>query len=124
MLKTKTASSSLLILYLVVLVWLILFKFSSDFLTILNQYQTRSLNIIPFAGASFGNINELLYNFVVFIPFGLLLGINFKKLNFKWKLALIFSLSLGAELLQYIFAIGTTDITDLITNTAGGFVGL
>ena len=32
--------------------------------------------------------------------------------------------SLTAELIQFIFAIGATDITDVITNTVGGFLGL
>jgi glycopeptide antibiotics resistance protein len=35
---------------------------------------------------------------------------------------LVFSLS--AEIIQYIFAIGATDITDIITNSVGGFLGL
>jgi glycopeptide antibiotics resistance protein len=63
-------------------------------------------------------------NFVVFIPFGLFLGINLKKASFWRKLAYISIFSLGVEILQFIFAIGITDITDIITNTLGGLVGL
>ncbi|MDP4108311.1 MAG: VanZ family protein, partial [Bacillota bacterium] len=33
-------------------------------------------------------------------------------------------LSLTFEFIQFIFAIGATDITDVITNTVGGFLGL
>jgi glycopeptide antibiotics resistance protein len=66
----------------------------------------------------------MIMNCLFFIPFGLLLNINFKKVGFLPKLAVIFGFSVTAELLQYIFAIGATDITDLITNTFGGFLGL
>ena len=34
-----------------------------------------------------------------------------------------FILSLCFEVLQWVFAIGSSDITDLITNTAGGVLG-
>ena len=35
-----------------------------------------------------------------------------------------FFISLGIEVLQFILAIGATDITDLIGNTLGGIVGI
>ena len=63
-------------------------------------------------------------NCIFFIPFGLLLNVNFKNTRFLPKLAFIMCFSLTAELIQYIFAIGATDITDVITNTFGGFLGL
>jgi glycopeptide antibiotics resistance protein len=59
-----------------------------------------------------------------FIPFGLLLNVNFKKIDFLRKLAFILIFSITAELIQFVFAIGATDITDVITNTLGGFLGL
>ena len=33
-------------------------------------------------------------------------------------------ISLGVEILQYIFALGVADIDDLILNTIGGFIGI
>lgn len=63
-------------------------------------------------------------NFVVFIPFGLLLGINFKQTDIWRKLVLIFGFSLVAEIIQFVLAIGATDITDVIANTLGGLAGL
>ena len=120
----KSLSRTLLPIYLFVLLWLVLFKFSSDPLSVLSNYQTRSLNFIPFAGASRSHLNEIIYNFVVFVPLGLLLSVNFKVTNFWRKLAYICTLSIAVEILQYVFAIGTTDITDVITNTLGGLVGL
>jgi glycopeptide antibiotics resistance protein len=63
-------------------------------------------------------------NLVAFVPFGLLLSANLKQTGFWRKLGIIFLSSMAAETLQYIFAIGRTDLTDVIMNTAGGFAGL
>ena len=123
----KIVYRGLLALYLLTLIWLVLFKFSFNISSVLD-YQHRSLNLIPFAAPKIvnGRINfgEIIYNCLFFIPFGLLLNVNFKKVRFLPKLAFILVFSFTAELIQYIFAIGATDITDLITNTFGGFLGL
>lgn len=123
----KIVSKSLLVLYVLILVWLVIFKLTFHISSLLN-YQHRSLNLIPFAAPSIvnGGINygEMISNCIFFIPFGLLLNVNFKTVGLLPKLAFILIFSFTVELLQYIFAIGATDITDLITNTAGGFLGL
>ena len=36
----------------------------------------------------------------------------------------MFAFSLAVEIIQFALAIGVTDITDIITNTLGGFIGL
>jgi glycopeptide antibiotics resistance protein len=117
----------LLALYLVTLTWLVLFKLTFNISRVIS-YHHRSLNLIPFAAPSrvAGSVNygEMIMNCVFFIPFGLLLDVNFKKAGFLSKLAFILVFSLSAELIQYIFSIGATDITDVITNTVGGFLGL
>lgn len=123
----KIVSRGLLSLYLAILIWLVLFKFSFDISSWLT-YHHRSLNLIPFAAPSMvnGTINfgEMIFNVIFFIPLGLLLNVNFKKVGFLPKLSFILIFSLTAELTQFIFAIGATDITDVITNTVGGFLGL
>jgi glycopeptide antibiotics resistance protein len=120
----KQVYKTLLAVYLLFLLWLVLFKFSSDPFSVLANYQSRSLNLVPFAGYSPGNVREMVDNFIVFVPFGLLLGINLKHAGFGRKLAYIFMFSAIAEIMQFVFAIGTTDITDVITNTLGGLFGL
>lgn len=120
----KPLSKILLIAYLLILSWLVLFKFSFDLFSVIVDHQTRGLNLIPFAGLSRGTLREMIDNFVVFIPFGLLLGVNFKRISFWRKLAFVFIFSLAAEVIQFVLAIGTTDITDVITNTFGGLLGL
>jgi glycopeptide antibiotics resistance protein len=122
--KMNLLSKTVLSIYLIVLLWLVLFKFSAHPLSVLSNYQRRSLNLIPFAGTSLSNLYQIIENVIAFIPFGLLLNINFKEINFRRKLAYICALSIIIEITQYIFAIGSTDITDVITNTLGGLIGL
>ncbi|HSX34553.1 MAG TPA: VanZ family protein [Candidatus Saccharimonadales bacterium] len=120
----KPFYKTVLAVYLFTLLWVVLFKLSGDVFAVLANYQTRSLNLVPFTGFSPGNAPDVLYNFIVFIPFGLLLSVNFKQASFRRKLAAIVFVSAAVEVAQYVFAIGTSDITDVITNTAGGLLGL
>ena len=112
----------LFVVYLVILAWLILFKFSIHIDAVLH-YGKRSLNFVPFSKAS-GSPSESVDNVLVFIPFGLLLSVNFKWMGFWSKLLIVLSASIAAETIQYIFAIGATDITDVTTNTLGGLIGI
>lgn len=119
----KTLSKTAFVLYLIVLLWLVLFKFSFDFAGVLDM-QLRSINLIPFAGYSQANAREMFYNFAVFIPFGLLLCVNLKRDVFWQKLMYVFFFSLGVETVQFMLGIGVSDITDIITNTSGGLAGI
>jgi glycopeptide antibiotics resistance protein len=123
----KILSRGLLLTYVLLLIWLVLFKMGIHPLSRFS-HQHRSLNLVPFAAPSRvnGHINymEMVYNVVFFIPLGLLLDVNFKKTGFLPKLLFVMCFSVAAETLQYIFAIGASDITDVITNTLGGFLGL
>ena len=117
----KALSRTLFAAYLLILLWLVLFKFSYDPFAVIRDFQTRSLNLIPFA---YARKSEMISNVIAFIPFGVMLSVNFKEIAFKYKIALVFAFSLAVEIIQYALAIGVTDITDLIMNTLGGFVGL
>ncbi|MCX3967098.1 glycopeptide resistance protein VanZ-A [Enterococcus faecium] len=99
----------------------VLFKLQYNILSVFNYHQ-RSLNLTPFTAT--GNFREMIDNVIIFIPFGLLLNVNFKEIGFLPKFAFVLVLSLTFEIIQFIFAIGATDITDVITNTVGGFLGL
>ena len=117
----RTLSRILFAAYLFILLWVVLFKLSYDPFGVIRDFQTRSLNLIPFA---FARKSEMISNIIAFIPFGVMLGVNFKAPAFKYKVALIFAFSLAVEIIQYVLAIGVTDITDLIMNTLGGLIGL
>lgn len=117
----KALSRTLFAAYLVILLWLVLFKFSYDPIAVIRDYQTRSLNLIPF---DYSRNSEMIANLLAFIPFGVMLGVIFKQVAWRNKLAAIFAFSVVVEIIQYCVAIGATDITDVIMNTLGGFIGL
>lgn len=114
----------LLGIYIVFLLWLILFKTSLDFLSVLADYQMKSLNLVPFVDFSQANLREIIDNFIVFVPLGLLLAINLRRVSIWQRLGCIAAFSFSVEAIQYALAIGVTDITDVISNTAGGLFGL
>jgi len=116
----KSLPRIVFVAYLLALLWLLLFKTSVDFASVLADSHMRSLNFTFFAGHK----SEMIENLIVFIPFGLLLSANFKKIVFWQKLIIIFVFSLAIEIFQYILAIGISDITDILTNTLGGLAGL
>lgn len=72
----RTLFKILFAAYLFVLMWLVLFKFSYDPFGVIREFQTRSLNLIPFTRA---HKSEMISNMIAFIPFGVMLGVNFKK---------------------------------------------
>ncbi|EQE44584.1 vanZ like family protein [Clostridioides difficile CD41] len=88
----------------------------------------RSINLIPFAGSLIINnrvdISEIILNVAIFVPFGIYVCMLKEEWSFIKKVIPIFITSLVFETLQYIFALGASDITDLIGNTLGGIIGI
>ena len=123
--KYQKILMGLFIIYLVMLVWIILFKFS---FSIGELEHIRNINFVPFKGAMItnGKINfsEMYMNMFIFAPFGVYLGVLFPNWKGYGKVFTVFFASVILEVLQYILAIGRTDITDVINNTLGGLVGL
>lgn len=117
----KIISRTLLAVYLSILVWLVLFKFSYDPLAVIRDRQTHGVNLIPF---TFARTSEMIANVLVFVPLGVLLALNFKRLALIRAIALVLALSLALEIIQFTLSIGVADITDVITNTLGGAIGL
>ena len=112
----------LLTLYLFALIWIILFKMSM-FNEIFRPDRIRSINLIPFhydEETSY-HMSELMVNMIIFAP----LGIYLKMLKTGSIKAILCGLviSLIFETLQFVFGIGASDITDVITNTAGTAIG-
>lgn len=123
----KNLTLILLCIYLIVLTWIILLKMEFDF-SLLGQMNLRSINLIPFAGSVIVNgqvdTSEIILNVVAFVPFGIYLSMLQQEWSFAKKLIPIFGVSFGFEILQFIFSIGASDITDLIGNTLGGAIGI
>lgn len=109
------------VIYCALMVWTILFKLSFSIESI---YGMQRVNLIPFyfAFRPKFHINEITENFLIFVPFGLYLKIMGVKSKNAVLTGLVFSFLL--EICQYVFKIGTSDITDIITNTAGTAFGV
>ena len=123
--RTDVFLTILFTIYMFLLVWVILFKlgFSLDELV-----AERRLNLIPFyygkkVGVGF-HFREVMTNIMIFVPFGVYLCMFRHEPKFRFKLMAIFGTSFVLESLQYILAVGSCDITDLITNTFGGVFGI
>lgn len=110
-------TSVLFIIYLITLFWILLFKLGVQF----SYMGTRQVNLIPFSEQIF---SEVILNVVIFAPLGIYAGILFESWIFGKNLFFFFLMSLLVEGLQFILAVGAFDITDIITNTLGGIIGL
>ena len=123
--RQRNLTRILFAVYFLILVWILLFKmsFSLDEL-----YKNRSINLIPFMGSVVVNgriyINEIIDNILVFIPLGIYICMLKEDWSILRKISVGFFISLGIEVLQFILAIGATDITDLLGNTLGGIIGI
>ena len=118
--KSRKLTAVLLIVYLAVLTWIIVFKmqFPGD----PGLPHMRNVNLIPFGQSVIVNnrvdMGEIIQNGLAFVPYGLLLG------SLLQKLLPIVLTSLVYECVQYVLAIGASDITDLIMNSLGGLAGI
>jgi glycopeptide antibiotics resistance protein len=111
-------------LYLVLLTWIVMWKLEVPYI---GEGELRQIKLVPFApsacdGAS--EPSEVVANVLLFLPFGLYLGLLAPTWQW-WKAAgLVAGASLALEVAQYAVAAGSSDVTDLITNTTGGIAGL
>ncbi|MCM3707971.1 MULTISPECIES: VanZ family protein [Cytobacillus] len=118
----------LLAIYLLVLIWIIPFKMQSSIQDLRHFTDFREINFIPFAGSAIADgridFNEIILNVLVFIPFGIYISMLKPNWPFLKKIVPVAGASLLFEILQFIFAIGGSDITDLLGNSLGGIIGV
>ncbi len=116
---------ALFAIYALVLVGIILFKFPFSYQ---EDGNGRVLNLIPLAGSyregGTLRVDELVENVLIFVPFGLYLSMVKRTWSFWRRTLLILGVTIAFEIIQYIFAIGRADITDVLTNAIGGAVGI
>lgn len=123
--KERRITNGLAIIYFVILTWIIVFKMQFSFE---NLPKIRNINLVPFGQSVIVNgkvdFGEMIDNAIIFIPVGLYINMLKKDWKFSKKIGIIVGISFIFEMLQFIFGIGATDITDIINNTVGGFLGL
>ena len=111
--------------YLLMLIWIVVFKLQIPGLMGPLPH-IRGINLIPFYYSRENELHlkEVLYNVVVFIPFGIYSGIFLSDKPLPLRLAPACFASLIFESTQFVFHIGASDITDLITNSMGSVIGI
>ena len=128
MLESKKTTRYVFYVYLMLLTWGILFKFETNPEFIAFFLAPRYINWIPFSEPLIvdGKIvfAEMSFNLISFIPLGVCFPLIKTNLSSLRIIGTGFLISLLFECLQYILAIGITDITDLTLNTLGVCVGL
>lgn len=88
--------------------------------------RVRELRLIPFVRffngrGWFAPLFDMVGNIMLFAPLGaLLVVVGVRVGRAVWA---GFALSLSVEVIQFVFAVGRTDISDLIFNTLGAFLG-
>lgn len=111
--------SVLIGVYLAAVLWITLFsRIGTGYRAILYPFHS-------YVDALHGNgraFEEIIENIILFIPLGMVLG---AVKRWAWKKVIVIGLcsSLGIELLQVIFALGTFELDDLIHNTVGTVIG-
>lgn len=115
---------ALFAVYIIALMWILLFKMGVRF----SYMGNRELNLIPFREYVLydGRIDRAgtILNILIFIPLGIYIAILKNNWSIATKIFTCFLFSFAIESLQYLLAIGAFDITDVITNTSGGIIGL
>lgn len=110
--------------WIVLLVWLVLWKFQLPYLGLDDQ---RAIKLVPFVasggfGASAGW--EVPANLLLFLPLGVYLGLLAP--SWRWPRISVAAAcaSLALEVAEYILAVGSSDVTDVIVNTVGALTGV
>ena len=69
-------------------------------------------------------LSNLLGNIAIFIPMGVYLPLLIRRKSIFVNTVCVALISAVVEVLQYIFAVGSADIDDVILNTVGGLIGV
>jgi glycopeptide antibiotics resistance protein len=128
MTKSRDGGRALLVVlflvYLVLLVWIVLWKLDVPWVGAGAQRQIKLVPFVRTADAGPTAPFDLIANIALFIPFGLYLGLLAPSWRW-WNVAgVLVGASVALEVAQYVLAVGRSDITDVIVNTAGGLAGL
>lgn len=117
---------ALFAVYLVLLTWIILWKLEVPYVGAAAGL-SRPWKLVPFVASGDAGASvplEVVANVLLFVPFGIHLGMLAPAWRW-WQLAGVFvGASLVLEVTQHLISTGSFDTTDVITNTAGGLVGL
>ncbi|MCX7444583.1 VanZ family protein [Corynebacterium sp. P7003] len=121
-----------LVLNIAVITALTLFKFIFVIAGLWSTaaHRTRDIRLIPFGELStahvwYGPPLNIMGNIALFLPFGALVCLLYRNHGDRIRRTALTGLgvSLLIETLQFVFAVGYSDVDDLMLNTAGAAVG-
>lgn len=115
----------LLVLYYIVLIVSIVFKFfKKEYLNIefVNEYNNYKLFYFYVLNKEY--YIQIILNILSFIPLGFLLVYNIRKYSGVICSVLILLSSLSFEIVQLEFELGVFDINDIVFNFVGGIIGV
>ena len=125
-LTTRRLLATLFVIYLVLLTWIVLWKLTVPSIGAA-AFLPHPIKWVPFVASGDAGASkplEVIANVALFIPFGIYLKLLAPSWR-AWKpLAIIFGTSLIFETTQHLLSIGSFDVSDVISNTAGGLIGL
>jgi glycopeptide antibiotics resistance protein len=109
-------------MYMLLLVWIVLWKLELPWVGGVD----RVIKLVPFLataeqGAS--RPSEVIVNLLLFVPFGLFLGLLAPWWSWRRLAGVTALVSLALEATQFVLAIGSTDVTDVLVNTTGALIG-
>lgn len=115
----------LFVVYLVLLVWIILWKLEIPYVGAAASL-ARPIKLVPYfpsGGFNASDPLEVLVNILLFVPFGIYLGMLAPRLRWGPIAGILTAASLALETAQHLLSVGSFDLTDVIGNAAGGLVG-
>ena len=123
--RTTITTKIVFALYGAVLVWIVMGKMAFSVADIPWQDGVRAINLEPFRHSIIAGrylTSDTVLNVLIFLPLGAYLWM----LGMPAVGAVLCSglVSVGFEVCQYALASGVSDVTDVITNTAGALIGV
>lgn len=113
---------ALFVVYLLLLGWVVLWKLEVPWVG-----HQRVVKLVPFTATAEAGAStpfDVWANLLLFIPFGVYLGLLAPGWPWPRVAAVVASASLALEVTQYVLGVGSSDSTDVVVNTLGGLAGL
>jgi glycopeptide antibiotics resistance protein len=116
----------LFVVYLVLLAWIILWKLEPPYIG-KAALLPRPIKLVPFLPSGdyrASNPLEVAFNVILFVPFGIYLGMLAPSWRWYRLTAVFLGASLLLETVQHLLSTGSFDLSDVISNGVGGVAGI
>ena len=124
--RQRTLLVALFVIYLVLLTWAILWKLAVPWVgeAAFLPHPIKLVPFLPSGDAGVSNPFEVAANVLLFVPFAVYLGLLAPRWRWWMSTGVFLAASVLFETAQYVLSTGSADISDVISNTAGGLAGL